>query len=56
MKVTFEHSDLSVRLTTDALISTQISKDNGCVYINSNELELLRDILNTILNIIGDDR
>lgn len=59
MKVTFEHGKLHVFCVTDGLISNHvmvdITDDAGCVRLCDDSIELLRDILNTILEITGGD-
>lgn len=59
MRITFEHGNLHVLCLTDGLISNrvvvEIMHDAGMVRLRDDSVELLRDILNTILEITGGD-
>lgn len=55
MRITFEHGDLCVRLTTDVSSIVQISDSKNCIVLGNDEIELVRDILNTIIEITGGD-
>jgi hypothetical protein len=52
MKTTFQHGPLEVKLDTALPVPVLIHKEANSVRLTADEVELVRDILNTIIEIM----
>jgi hypothetical protein len=54
MKTTFTHGDLEVKMDTRLPVPVLISQKTNSIELTADDAELLRDILNAIVTIMGD--
>jgi hypothetical protein len=54
MKTTFTHGDLEVKMDTRLPVPVLISQKASSIELSADDAELLRDILNAIVTIMGD--